>query len=161
MGADGKQAEKTVEQQYEELRKKLPLPAFAQVNADFDLEGLDADSLTVKDVRKKVSEKLDHAAKLLEEVLQPDTHIASMYEARAFDEDEKRVIFSIYRALMRLYRKDSELSISSEEAEDAAFIIEVAEFWSRTKGELKKVMRRLQEIWETEAEQESDLGYMG
>ena len=150
-----------IESQYSELGKKHSLPPFSYMEQDFDLHEIDCEVLTAKDIRKVVSEKMDHVAKLLEEVLQPDTHIASIYESKALDEDEKKQAFSTYRKLMKLYRKASELSISSVESEDAAFVREAFDFWSNSREDIKKIMRRLQESWESDIEQQDSQAYFG
>ena len=150
-----------VKKLYESLRKKYKLPGFDELDAEFEISAIEAESGLLREVRKQISEKVGNVSSLVEEVLQPDTNLVNLYESRVFDEDEKKRLFELYKRLMVVDRNLVELMIANDEKLDAEFIKSFAAEWKKTKPELLRFIRKLRESWEKETEEGESAGYMG
>ena len=146
---------------YEPLRKKYKLPGFDEIDLEFEISSLESTDFLLGEIRKKISEKVRDVCGLVEEVLQPDTNLASLYESRIFDEHEKLRIFELYKKLMVANRKAAELYIRNDEKLDAAFIRDFSREWTEIKPELVDFVRKLRESWEKDTEEGENAGYMG
>lgn len=146
---------------YESLRRKYKLPAFDELDAEFEISAIEAETALLREVRKQISEKVGNVNSLVEEVLQPDTNLVNLYESRVFDEDEKKRLFELYKRLMVVDRNLVELMIANDEKLDAAFIKSFHEEWRKIKPELLRFIRKLKESWEKETEEGETAGYMG
>jgi hypothetical protein len=146
---------------YEPLQKKYSLPGFELLDREFEIGSIEAEDFPLRDIRKKMDEKVKTVRALLEEVLQPETNLSGIYESRAFSEDEKRQLFELYRKVMSRERKCVELLIRNDEQSDAAFIKSFSAEWETLKNELAKAADRLRDYWDNEKEVHEKLGYFG
>lgn len=158
----GKMPAKEIEKQYNELRKKLKLPEFREIDNEFEISDLEETSFLLRAILRRVAEKLDFYATMLEEVLQPDaSNMYAMHETRAFDEDEKNKMYDLYSRLMNYNRQTIGLSLAHNEKEDADFINNFLNEWKELKKELLKYVKKMKDSWKTEADIKEDLGYLG
>ncbi|MFH1182108.1 MAG: hypothetical protein V1702_04075 [Candidatus Woesearchaeota archaeon] len=146
---------------YEPLQKKYNLPSFEQLDREFEISCIESEDSPLREIRKKIDEKIKAMRTLLEEVLQPETNLAGIYESRAFSEDEKKTLFELYRKIMSKERKCVELLIRNDEQADAAFIKSFSAEWETLKKELAKAADKLRDYWENEKEVHEKLGYFG
>jgi HPt (histidine-containing phosphotransfer) domain-containing protein len=150
-----------VESKYRQLQRKYRLPSFEQLDKEFEISCIEQERFLLREIRKKLDEKIDDICKTLEEVLQPDTNLSGIYESRVFSDEEKKRVFDLYRRLMRLHRQGFELLVKSDDKSDADFVRSVSAEWEKLKKELSQVARKLQESWEKEMEENEKLGYFG
>lgn len=150
-----------IRKRYEALRNKHKLPAFDELDSEFEIGSIDPESFSLREVRHKICDRIGDVRSLLDEVLHPDTNLVDLYESRVFDEDEKKQLFELYRQLMIADRTAAELSILNDEKSDAAFIKSFTADWKNLKKEAVGFIRRLREAWEKETEERDTAGYMG
>lgn len=151
-----------IEKQYNELRKKHKLPEFIEIDFEFEISDLEETNFLLRNIIRKIAEKLDFYSTMLEEVLQPDTsNLYAMHETRYFDEDEKNQMYDIYRKLMNLNRQSIEISLLRNDNNDADFISNAFEEWKAIKKELLKFVKKMRASWKIEADIKEDIGYLG
>jgi hypothetical protein len=146
---------------YEPLQKKYGLPSFEQLDREFEIGGIEAEDSPLREIRKKIDDKLKAMRSLLEEVLQPEANLAGIYESRAFSESEKKELFELYRKIMSKERQCMQLLIKNDEQADAAFIKSFSAEWETLKKELAGAADKLRDYWENEKEEHEKLGYFG
>lgn len=146
---------------YEALRKKHKLPTFDEMDSEFEISAIEAESGLLREIRKHISERVGNINSLVEEVLQPDTNLVNLYESRVFNETEKQGLFELYKKLMVVDRTLAELMIANDEKLDAQFIKSFAAEWKKIKPELLNFIRKLKDSWEKETEEGESAGYMG
>ena len=151
------------EKQYNELRKKLKLPEFKEINFEFELSDLEETNFLLKSITRRIAEKLDFYTTMIEEILQPDTsNLYAMHETRYFDDDEKKHMYELYTKLMNFNRQSIEVSLGHNEKEEVEFINNLFNEWKILKQELLKLVRKIRASWKTEeADIKEDLGYLG
>ena len=94
-----------IEQEYNNLSKKYSLPAFKEIDKEFEISSLEDTSFLLRNTLRKISEKLEFYTNMLNDLLQPDTSsLSSMHEISFFTEEEKNDIYQIFKQLMRLNR---------------------------------------------------------
>ena len=152
---------KGLRKKYELLRKKHKLPGFEELDSEFEISALDTESLSPRELRRKISEKIDDVALMLERALHPDTNLADLYESRVFDESEKQELFEIYKKMMAFARQTAELMLDSNEKLEASFINSFYSEWKKLKPQLLRHVTKLKESWQKETEKREAAGYMG
>jgi hypothetical protein len=151
-----------IKEKYNQLKKKYSLPSYDDLNQEFNLEDINAESeLVLQNVRRKIYEKIDYYAELIESVLQPESSLANMYEAHYTEDDEKNKAYSIFKRLLYILRYSKLVALDNNEEENAKFINEVHSEWNSTKKDIKYLIKRLLEIWKIESDIKEDLSYMG
>ena len=153
---------KEIEKQYIELKKKYKLPDFKEIDFEFEISDIEETNFLLRGIIRKIAEKLDFYATMLEEVLQPDTsNLYAMHETRFFDENEKKQMYELYQKLMNFNRQSIEISLQHNENDDADFINNLLNEWKELKKELLMFVRKMRASWKTEADIKEDLGYLG
>ncbi len=151
----------TIEKDYAELREKMKLPEYGELDREFDLSSIEPNGNVLRSVREKISDKLAASADLLDHTLQPDVNLSSLYESRIFTEEDKKEIFNLYRALMSLKRKCDALQIMNSDEDDRKFISGSLAEWKKVKPMLVDILSRLEASWKKEAEPSVSLPYFG
>jgi len=153
---------KETEKQYNELRKRLKLPEFKEIDNEFEISDLEETNFLLRAIVRKIAEKLDFYSTMLEEILQPDTsNLYAMHETRFFDENEKKQMYDLYSKLMNFNRQSIEVSLGHNEKEDADFINNIYNDWKEFKQELLKYVNKMKASWKIEKDIKEDLGYLG
>ena len=151
-----------IEKQYNDLRKKYRLPDFKDIDLELEISDLEETNFLLRGIIRRIAEKLDFYATLLEEILQPDTgKLYAMHESRTFEEEDKKKMFEFYRKLMILSRHSVEVSLENNEKEEASFINDFMNEWEKLKAELLFYVRRIKDSWNEDADTEEDVGYLG
>ncbi len=150
-----------VKKLYETLRKKYKLPGFDELDSEFEISAIEAESGLLREIRKQISEKVSDVSSLFQTILQPDTNLVDLYESRVFDEAEKQRLFELFKKLMVTDRTLMELAIENDEKLDAEFIKSFTAEWKKTKPELLKFIKKLRDSWEKDTDEGEAAGYMG
>ncbi len=149
------------EKNYEPVRKKYSLPAFEELDREFDIHCIEDSTFILRELRHKIADYADGLCIMLEEVLQPDTKVSNLYESRIFTEADKESIFLIFKKLMTLRRKAALLSLRNIEKEDAQFVIDSYVEWLNLKKKLEPVFQKLVDAWQTDSDIKEHLSYFG
>ncbi|MBI3033908.1 hypothetical protein HYY72_02015 [Candidatus Woesearchaeota archaeon] len=146
---------------YDEVKGRFKLPEFQQLDAEFEISELEEPENLVRDIRKKIAEKIEFSCQLMEEILQPDTTFSNLYESRVFDEAGKARVFGLYRRLMKIRRRSNVLEMLNDDAQDSAFINEAVSAWKGLKAELVSILSQLEESWDSDSEPADRQAYFG
>ena len=150
-----------VKEDYTELSKKHKLPSFVEMEREFEISTLDEEGFLLREVRRKITEKVELYFKFLEEILQPETTVANMHESREFNEEEREKIFKLFSKLMFLYRLSMETSVNEDDQKSADYINTVFTDWDSIKDQFSKIVAKAKESWLNEKNIKEDLEYMG
>lgn len=150
-----------IKDKYDELKKKNNLPDYSLMEYEFDLNTIDDEKQLLKEIRKKISDKIEYFTKLLEGVLQPETNVICLHECKVFDEAEKDRMYALFRKMMILHRNADLAFLNTTEKSDAEFISNCMKEWPSMKKELSFFVQKLRDSWNDEKELKEDLGYMG
>ena len=94
-----------IEHHYNELKKKHALPDFAFVDKEFEISTIEKPAFLLRNIRRKIAEKLDDITQFLEVLIQPDPNsFGNLFEYRTLTEAERRELLRQFQALMALYR---------------------------------------------------------
>lgn len=141
---------KDIKTTYGALAKQHKLPAFEQLNKDFDIDGIDPlHKHLIKEVSKKIFERIELFKKIMENAMQPDVSVLNMQEAEYLTEQDHEIIADILRRLMFLDRALLLAELQNEDTLYAVFIRETAVEWPRIKKELALIILRMKEGWST------------
>ena len=152
---------KETEKQYSVLKKKYKLPDFKEMEAELQLSDSEETNFLLKLIVRRIAEKLDFFAKMIEEILQPDSSLYAMHEIRHFDENEKHRLYKLYKELMELSRNSIEVSLLNKEAAEVEFVLKFFIEWKNLKIELLAYAKKLKEAWQNELDIKDDVGYLG
>ena len=142
--------------------KKQPLPDFEAFNRNFQISGMSADEFSLNAIRKKIVDKLETFSEIIENLLQPDVTIQSLYESKAFDDEKRRDVFDIYKRLKRMERQSNILDIDATDKQNAEFINSAFNEWIKLKAKLKPILEEIKLSWDKEDIRiSSEHGYFG
>jgi hypothetical protein len=150
-----------VKERYNELAKKHKLPAFDKIDKEFEISVIDKEAFLLREIRRKIIEKLESYAKFLEEILQPETTLSNMYEAKIFDDEERTEIFKLYKKLMSFDRSSLEISIDEDDEKTSEYITSIFDEWSDMKKKIAEFLKKSKEEWLKETDIKEELRYMG
>lgn len=150
-----------LQKNYAELRKKYSLPDFNELDKYFDIVSIEANGSILRDMRKKIENRLDEAVGLLHGILQPETSVRDLHECHVFSDKEKGVIFSFYRKLMIHRREASLVYLYSEEEKEAAFINVIFTEWRSIHQQLRGIVEKMRDSWKKPTSIKEELGYLG
>lgn len=150
-----------IQEQYEKLAKKYSLPDYSKLDNDFEISTLDSDDFLLREVRRKIFDKFDKFAKILETILQPDAIISDMQECHAFNDSQKTKIYEMFKKLMYFKHLSTETAIEETDELSAEFISGAFDEWQKMKPELKETLKVLRECWKKDTSIHEVLNYMG
>lgn len=151
----------SIEEKYNKIKSKYSLPDFNKLDFEFEISDIEDGKFVLREVRRKIIEKIETFCKMLEEVLQPEATVANLQESTFFDEKEKEELFKLFSRLMRYNRKSLCLGLNPNDEKEAMFISTVFNEWDGVKKELTYVLRKLKEAWEKKSEIKEKLQYFG
>lgn len=157
---DAKMEEK-IRKKYGELKEKYSLPNFEELNKEFELSAIEHEDFLLRQIRKKIADKINAICEFLEDLLSPDNTIANIYEYKAFDDDERKKIFELYKRLKVFEKLSLELSLNPGEKNDAGFIKDVFSSWSKIRSETTGFIKKIKSFWEKESTKEYKARYFG
>ena len=151
-----------IEKKYNELSKRHKLPEFKEIDFELELNDIENSAYLLREILRKIGEKLDFHSRVIEEILQPDTsNIYALHENRFFDENEKKSMYEVYIKLMNLSRNSLEVSLDNSEKNEAELICRFFLEWKDLKAELIKYAKKMKDSWKPWADIKEDLGYLG
>ena len=146
---------------FEQLKKKYGLSDYEEFDKDFEISTIDKEGLFLLEICKRMDEKIDLFAKVIDKILQPDTTIADMREHHAFDDSQKKALFELFKELKILHHSALLLLIDQDERKNAEFIRQVMKQWPSIKKRMNSTAEMLIESWKSDAVSDDELSYMG
>lgn len=149
--------------EYQKLSKKYKLPNYNDIDLDFEISTIEKKKkFLLREIRRRILDKFDGIKEILESIIQPDANsFQSIYESRIFTEEERNIIYTIYKNLMIFIRKANIVSLRADEKEEVAFINDIFAEWQNLKPKLIKYFDKIKENWGKETSVKEDLGYLG
>lgn len=144
-----------------ECIKKHKLPA-DDLDEAFEIASIELDSpWFLREIRRKIVEKLDTFCDIIRVIIEPETSLADMHESKSFTSEEKNDLIILYKMIM-IMKKDAQLlDIDSKDKKEAAFIKEVMVAYPEIKKRMTHLVERTREAWTKETDEKKDLGYLG
>ena len=151
-----------IKKTYAGLASKYKLPDFDALNNAFEISTIEHDDFLLREIRRKIADKIEFYTHMLESILQPDAaSVINMHEYRAFDETRKKALFTLYKELMFFFRTALVLECALDDKKEAAFIIDVVNKWPLFKKEFANVVEQLKNSWTVDTDVSEDLEYLG
>jgi hypothetical protein len=151
-----------IEQEYNNLSKKYKLPKFNQIDSEFEISTLENVSFLIKNIFRRVEEKLIFHIDLIGSLVHPDaSSLSNMYEVRYFSDEQKNAINTLFKKLMKADRGIIEVILINDEKQQADFLNTFFIEWLSIKKELLVYIGKLKNAWETQSTVEQDTPYFG
>ncbi len=151
-----------IEKEYNELSKRLKLPKFKEIDSEFELSSLEHERFLIKNILKKIIEKLEFHIEWMDNLVHPDgSSISSMYELKSFSDEEKNDMYKLFKKLMKNHREAAISFLENNEKKQADFLNKFINEWVKIKKELIPCLDKMKESWEKESSIEEDVGYLG
>lgn len=144
-----------VKKDYEVLKKKYNLPDFEALDNEFEISTIEKPDFLLRNIKKKICEKMDVAAELLAKLIQPETTcIADLYEYRCFGDKDKKEIFALYSKVLYLHRRLLETDFLLDDNSDAAVIKLITKEWPDIRKQMIPFVKELEACWQKLPESE-------
>lgn len=149
-----------IKERYRELMGKYPLPGYDELDYEFSIHECD-DKFVLRAIRNKIESKLIHFAKIFDEMLNPETSISGMHEAKSIPEEDRDEIFQIYKQLLFYLRTIDLLYLNDSDQLNAEFINKFFAEWKNIKMKISKYMLKLQDAWRDNLDSTYKVNYLG
>lgn len=151
-----------VKEIYETYRKKYKLPLFEEMDSEFELSSIEFPDFFLRQVKKKMNEKLQDLGDTFAEILNPSSEsLVQLYECRLFDADEKDAIYNLFRHIIYYMCALHESEYINDEKHDAELIKDIHKKWGHIKSESLVYLKKLKEHWKKEINLKEALEYFG
>ena len=146
---------------YMVLQEKYGLPSYEDLAKYFSIENIDEEDNILKEICKKMFNKIEFLADFVESLIQPDSSISTMHEASNLSKDARKNLKIYYRKLMGMSRDLLISNLEFEEEDAAKNINNIFERWLNIKDEIKELLSELRDTWSRDYEIKEDRGYFG
>ncbi|MCD4666526.1 hypothetical protein K8R47_01820 [archaeon] len=148
-----------VKKEYQKLRYKLP--NFEDLNNEFELEFIKEKGFLLRQIRRRLNEKVIFYARIIESLLYPiQNSIINMHEIKFFSKEEKEEIEKIYKKIMAIERESLYLDVNYSDQKDVDFINKIFKEWNELRKNLTKITEKMKDSWNKELKRESN-NYFG
>jgi hypothetical protein len=153
---------KEIEKEYSKISKKYKLPKFKDINEEFEISSLEDKNFLLRNILRKIIEKLEFYVDLLGNLLQPDAaSLSSMHELRFFTDEDKSAMYKLFKRMMKANRNIIELVLENDEKVQADFLKNFFTEWVNMKKELLTLVKKMRDSWDRDTSIEEHLGYFG
>jgi hypothetical protein len=154
--------ENKIEEEYNKLFKKFKLPKFNEIDSEFEISTLENERFLVKNILRKIAEKLEFYIDIIGNLVHPDaSNISSMYEIRYLSNDEKNNMYLLFKKMMKTHRGIIGIVLNNDEKQQTEFLNNFFTEWIGFKKELIIYMGKIKDSWDKESTIEEDIGYFG
>jgi len=152
--------EHELEQLYNMFAEKFNLPSYERLDNEFELD-LDVSRFILRDIRRKIVDVIEKNIRILDDILNPDSSIGSMYESQFIEDDEKLSLFELYKKLKYIERYNIEVEFKGNDESNAEFIRYAFNEWIAIKQKLKYFFVDLKKCWKENKGSSNVLEYFG
>lgn len=139
----------SMEKAYNKIKKDFNLPDFDILNKEFEIGTMEPEGFLLREIKRKINEKLSSARDFLTALIQPETtSLVDLYECRCFDDEAKTRIFALFSKVMHLKRKINESELVLDDDVDAEIIKEAAKNWPKIREQMIPFVKELKVCWE-------------
>ena len=148
---------------YEKVRKEHPeLPEYEKIDWEFEISTIEKDSFPLRRIRRKITDKLERLAEILQSILSPDPNsFVDIYECRMYNEEDKKEIFEICRKLMYQDRLFTEVALKRDDKAEAEAIASAYKLWVEHRGKAIEMVQKMKDSWQKDIETKEVFSYMG
>jgi hypothetical protein len=148
-------------EEYELLKKQFKLPDFSALDKEFEISDIEETSFPFRNIVRKMADKIDSITAVYEDILHPETNVASMQESAAFADEDRESLMKTYSLLMFYFRGAAELAIDDSDDLNVRFINDVWTAWPGLKKEILPFMKKLKDSWKSSITKKGVVGYLG
>ena len=154
--------EANIKEEYENLSKKYKIPKFEILNEDFELEFIKEKPFLLKQVRRKMNEKVIFFCRIVESLLYPNPqNIINVNELNSFSNDKKSELEKIYKELMYFERSSLFLDVLPEDKKEVEYINNFFNSGNRIKKHVEETVKTMQESWKNDIKETEKNDYFG
>ncbi|MBN1644909.1 hypothetical protein JW851_02630 [Candidatus Woesearchaeota archaeon] len=152
-----------VKEAYYKLKKKYHfLPAFAELNNEFEIINIENTDFLAREIRRKIGEKFSLFMDRLARTLQPESiSISEFYEFHCFTAEEKTKLFLLFKELRFKYRHFMHLDLLVDDKKEAEAVRDSLKFWKEFRKKLIPYFKTLELCWVKEYKEKEILEYLG
>lgn len=150
-----------MKEKYTELTEKHNLPQLQEMEKNFEIHTIEDEGQLLRSVMRKMGDKIEFYAKILDELVHPDSNLTGMYECNIFNSEEKKEMFQTFRKLVFYHRHYLQNDLDYDEDKAALFIKEFWQEWPSIKNKLNNTLEKMKEVWMQENAEQTDEAYFG
>jgi len=146
---------------YQKFKRKYNLPDFDDIDNEFEISTIEEEHFLLREIRRKMHDKLSTLSKFLKQILFPEADIIDMHESRTFTDEEREKIYSLFRTILYLLRQNMLTALDESDQKTADYIKLVWQKWKTIKKESKWIIEKSAKSWTKETELREELAYLG
>lgn len=144
-----------------EIIEKNNLPTLDELYEEFGTFDIEDTEDFIESIMKKLSDKVSHYIKFLEDIIQPDTTIYSMHESSMFDNIDRKQLLTILKTLIYYDRLYLIIELNPTENIKADYFKKYLSVWKENKILLLPYIEKALSVWKKENNDSEFEGYFG
>lgn len=133
--------------EYEKLRQKHKLPAFEELDNEFEIRTIKSNSFIIREIRRMMTHRIEDILSLVNPILNPNPQsLRNIIETKIFEKQDMEPVFEFYKKLFQLAHEGITASLESE-ASEVAWINKAWKAWPEIKKQALSFSRKISEGW--------------
>ena len=112
-------------------------------------------------IRKKITEKVEMYAHILEELIQPDSSFSNFYEVNVLDDEDKKKILDTFKRMMVFVKESMICSLNYDEEKELSMIKEGLILWESVQKDISFVLEKIKSAWTNDTKDKIMQEYFG
>lgn len=147
---------------YVKLAYQYDLPSFEELDFEFEINTIEKSNFLLRDIIRRINEKLDNTELILSEILHPDgSRFCSLVECQMFEDNDKKHLAEINRRLCALQKQLFVAIYSVNDKVCAETIKEVMIEWPQLRSALLPYFRKIKSGWKEVKDSIEKQNYLG
>jgi hypothetical protein len=130
------------------LAKRYSLPSEDVLGSYFEVGPLGKEHDPLREIIKKIAERLDMLSQNLEGIIQPE-HLAGLMEVDVMPEAQKNAALELYKTLLFLFREAQIQLIAHDSESSARYIREVCAQWPTIQARAIEIFSAARDTWKS------------
>lgn len=149
-----------IKQAYLFFKEKLTqLPEYEDLDDQFEISILELNKFFLRNIRRRMIEKVDFFAKILEIYLNPEPFYSISIEMQEMNEEVMKCVNTVYKELMYFEKLSLQIAIDSTDEKEVNFICELYKSWPEIKKEVEMILQIAKDSWKQELKQDPRAKY--
>ena len=150
-----------MEEEYAKIAEKHTLPSYKDMDLNFEIRDTDKEADILREILRKMYDKVDFYTKFLEDIIQPDARLSTMMESSRFNAQEMQLVNNLHMKGMLITRELMEANLDYSEENASKAISKTFKEWLEIKQGLVMIIHKIKETWKENIKTKDERGYFG
>jgi len=143
------------------IKEVLGDEVYTEINEIFELSDLEEEEFVIREVRRKIIEKIANIVTSLDRLLNPDSTYMQMYDVSSLDDNDREVIITIIKKFAIIIKTHKILEYKPDADKDKEFCITTLALYKENIDSVCKILDKLKLAYSNTIEKAQSINYLG